>query len=100
MDADGGGGNGELGVESGQRRVESGEWRVGGGRLFSACGAAGEGYDLRRHQKTNEGMNMGGRRGIWQKEQTRQDLGPAGLVQETLLNRCIRMADREPVCVI
>ena len=25
---------------------------------------------------------------------------PAGFVQETLLNRCIRLADRESVCVI
>jgi len=31
------------------------------------------------------------RKGIGQKEQTQPDLGPAGLVQETLLNRCILM---------
>jgi hypothetical protein len=39
-------------------------------------------------------MNMGGKRGNWQKEQTRQDQSPARFVQETLLNRCIRMADK------
>jgi len=71
------------------------------GRSFPTCRAAGKAYDLRRHQETNEGTkSMGGRKGIGQKEQTQPDLGPAGLVQETLLNRCIRMADREPVCVI
>jgi hypothetical protein len=64
------------------------------GRAFSTCRAAGKAYDLRRHQKTNKGTkNMGGRKGIGQKEQTQPDLGPAGLVQETLLNGCIRMAD-------
>ena len=54
----------------------------GCGRSFFTCRAAGKAYDLRRHQKTNEGTkNMGGRKGIGQKEQTQPDLGPAGLVR-------------------
>ena len=28
------------------------------------------------------------------------EVAPAGFVLETLLNRCIRLADREPVCAI
>ena len=53
----------------------------GCGRSFFTCRAAGKAYDLRRHQKTNEGTkNMGGRKGIGQKEQTQPDLGPTGLV--------------------
>jgi hypothetical protein len=51
-------------------------------------------------RKQTKALNMGGKKGSGQKEQTQPDLGPAGLAQETLLNRCIRMADREPVCVI
>jgi hypothetical protein len=43
---------------------------------------------------------MGEKKVAGKSQQARPDLGLAGLVKETLLNRCIRMADREPVCVI